>query len=112
VPAHFFIGNRVPVRLFILAILPNIVYTMIMTSMLTEKQEKALALFYEELPSLASDPLKKFKHVVVVESGIVGVFDDASNAAVWAVEHYPIGEFVLQEVITKEDLVEFLFSAA
>jgi hypothetical protein len=85
---------------------------MIMESMLTEKQETALAIFKRELPALAADPLKKFKHVVVADTGIVGIFDNVSNAAVWAVEHYPIGEFILQEVITVEDLVEFLYSAA
>jgi hypothetical protein len=98
--------------LIYLEILPNIKYNMIMKSMLTEKQETAFALFERELPAMANDPLKKFKHVVVIESGVVGIFDDASAAAVWAVEHYPIGEFIIQEVITVADLVEFLYSAA
>ncbi|GHV89172.1 hypothetical protein AGMMS50267_15320 [Spirochaetia bacterium] len=77
----------------------------------TEKQKENLQYFQENLETWAADPLMKLKHVVIHDKKICGIYDTFENALSYAVHSLPCGEFVIQEVITDNEIVSFLCSA-
>ncbi|GHV82279.1 hypothetical protein AGMMS49991_08370 [Spirochaetia bacterium] len=77
----------------------------------TEKQQENLQYFQENLESWASDPLYKLKHVVIHNQKVCGVYDTFENALSSAVQTLPQGEFVIQQIITDQEVVSFLCSA-
>ena len=77
----------------------------------SEKQQKNITYFQENLEKWASDPLYKLKHVVIHDQKVCGVYDAFENALSGAVQTLPQGEFVIQQVITDKEVVGFLCSA-
>jgi hypothetical protein len=82
-----------------------------MEGFLSEKQEKALKFFQENLGKLASNPLYKLKYVIVYDNSISGIFDTFDNALTEALSKYPQDGFVIQQVVTDNEVVNFLYPA-
>jgi hypothetical protein len=82
-----------------------------MEGFFTEKQQENLVYFQENLEKFASDPLMKFKHIVIYNKVIAGIYDTFAAALTYAVQNLPQGEYVIQEVILDSDVVSFLYPA-
>ena len=65
---------------------------------MSEAQRENVRWFYEHLQELLTDSLKRDKYAVVHEVQLKSLFDTFQNALKWAVDHLPLGEFVIQHV--------------
>ena len=82
-----------------------------MKEFLTEEQKEAFKFFQENLEKLLSDPLYKLKHVIIYDNKITGIFDTFGAAFTEAVAKYPRNEFIIQQVISDDEIVSFLYPA-
>lgn len=76
---------------------------------LTENQQKATAFFQANLEKWAANPLYKMKYVVILNDKIAGFFDTFSNAICDAAAKYPQGDFIIQQIINDEEIINFLY---
>lgn len=83
-----------------------------MSQVLTEKQKENLNFFKDNLDKYLQDNLLKDKFVVIHEKTIVKAFDSFEAALSYAVSTLPNDEFIIQEVISDSDTVNFLYSAS
>ena len=74
-------------------------------------KEKNLVFFQRELPKLIDDPAYKLKFVIVANEEIKGVYDTFSAALEIAAGTFSADEFVIQQVISEKDQINFLKAA-
>jgi hypothetical protein len=82
-----------------------------MDDMFTKEQKEDLAYFWDNLDRFVNDPLLRFKQVVIHNKQITGAYDTAEAALSFALNTYPQGQYVIQEVIQDDDVVSFLYPA-
>jgi len=82
-----------------------------MNNFLTEKQKENSKYFFDNLKDFLKNPLYKFKFAVVFDKKIVGIYDTAESAIVEAAVKWPIGEFIIQQIISNDEEINFLFPA-
>ena len=73
--------------------------------------EKNIKFFKDNLDSWLTDDLYKYKHVVIADQKVRGVFDDFRKALDYASSNLTLGEFVIQQVIGEDEQIGFLKSA-
>jgi hypothetical protein len=81
------------------------------TDFLSPKQTEALSLFEAKFEELYENPLYKHKYVVVADGGIAGFFDSFENAVAFAAGRYQQGDYIVQQVIRDNEIVNFLYPA-
>ena len=79
--------------------------------MLSQKQEKNYAFFSEHLPEYLSDPIKRGKFAVFCYEKLQGIYDSFESAYSDAYSKFPVGEFIIQQIIDAAEIVGFLWSA-
>lgn len=79
--------------------------------MLSEVQQKNYDYFCKNLPAYLNDPVLKDKYAIFFNEELKGVYDSFSSAYSAACDAYPIGEFIIQQIVDKNEIVEFLWSA-
>ncbi|HNW82990.1 MAG TPA: hypothetical protein PKG52_08885 [bacterium] len=67
--------------------------------------------FRRELPELAKNTLTKGKFLIIHSESVKGAFDTFEAALKEALSHYPQSEFVIQQAVSDEETVNFLFQA-
>jgi hypothetical protein len=77
----------------------------------TEKQKENLKFFDDQLENFLVDPLLKRKYIIIHNQKIAGFFDTFDAALTKAVQTLPEREFVIQQIIGKNDIINFLFPA-
>jgi hypothetical protein len=82
-----------------------------MKEFLTDKQKENLRFFQDNLEKFVSDPLMKFKHLVIHDRKVVGVYDTFEAALSFAAANLPPGEYVIQETLSEDDFAGFLYPA-
>ena len=76
----------------------------------TEK-DKNLDFFNQKLNDLLADPIYANKYAVIHAQQIKNVFDTFSLALEFAVANLPQEEFIIQQVISQSDQINFIRSA-
>jgi predicted DNA-binding WGR domain protein len=74
----------------------------------TEAQAKELAYFRENVAEFLKDNNLRFRHVLISGEQIVKSFDRIDLAAQYASENFKQGEYIIQQVIDENDLVNFV----
>ena len=82
-----------------------------MSDFLSETQKENIAFFNENLQKWASDPIYKMKFAVINEKKLQGIFDTFELALGDAVTRFHPNDFVVQQIITRDETVNFLFPA-
>jgi len=82
-----------------------------MNDFFTEKQKQAIDFFNNNLDKWIADPMLKMKYVVIYEDKLQGFYDNFENALSKAVSMFQPGEFIVQQVISEEEVSGFLYSA-
>jgi len=77
----------------------------------TEKQKENINYFYDNLKEFLKNPLYKFKFAIIFNKEIVGIFDTSEAAIEDATAKWPIGEFIIQQIVSDDDVVGFLSPA-
>lgn len=77
----------------------------------TETQKEDIKFYKENLDSLLANPLYRLKYVLIHGKEIAGFFDTFEAALTCAASKYQAGEYIIQQVISDKDVVEFLYSA-
>jgi len=77
----------------------------------TEKQKESFKYFCDNLKDFLKNPLYKFKFAVIYNSEIVGIFDTSEAAIEDAAARWPVGDFIIQQIISDDDVVGFLSPA-
>jgi hypothetical protein len=77
----------------------------------TDKQEINLAFYKSHLEEFLSNNLLKGKYVVISDEKIQGAFDTLEVAISYAVDHFQVGDYILQQIINEDDIVSFLKAA-
>jgi hypothetical protein len=78
---------------------------------LSKEQTENLSVFHDQFDALYADPIKRYKYAVVSGHAIQGLFDSFENAISFAYPKYPLGEFVVQQIIKDDEVVNFLYPA-
>lgn len=79
--------------------------------MLSEAQQKNYGFFSEHLDEYLKDNLIKGKYAIFYDESIKGVYDSFDSAFSAACGQFPIGEFIVQQIVDSSEIVEFLRSA-
>jgi len=82
-----------------------------MVAELSAKQNEALEYFEAHLDEWAKDPLLKYKFAVIRENALVSAFDTFQAAAADAFRKYPQIGFIIQEIISDDEVVNFVYPA-
>jgi len=77
----------------------------------TVKQKENIEYFHDNLKDFLENPLYKFKFAVICDKDIVGIFDTSEAAIEAATAKWPLGEFIIQQIISDNDVVGFLSPA-
>ena len=79
--------------------------------MLSETQRKNYDVFSKNLREYLQNPIMKGKYAVFCNEKLQGVYDSFEAAYSAACSEFPIGDFVIQQIIDSSEIVEFLWSA-
>ena len=82
-----------------------------MTEFLSDNQKQDIFFFNENLSKWAADPLLKRKYVVISDQKIQGFFDTFETALGDAVTKFQPKNFVIQQIITRDEIVNYLSPA-
>ena len=82
-----------------------------MEEFLSEKQKQDIAFFNENLAVWNDDPIYKMKYAVISGQKLQGIFDTFETALGDAVVKFKPSEFVIQQIISDDELVHFLSPA-
>ena len=82
-----------------------------MDEFLTERQKENSKYFFDNLKEFIKDPIYKFKFAVIFDKKIVGIYDTSEAAIEEAAAKWPIGEFIIQQIISDDEEINFLFPA-
>ena len=77
----------------------------------TDKQKENIKFFDDNLKTFLNNQLYKFKFVVIYNKEVVGIYDTSETAIENATAKWPIGEFIIQQIISDDDVVGFLYPA-
>jgi hypothetical protein len=77
----------------------------------TKAQRENLGYFQENLTVFLKNPLYKHKFAIIAGKEIVGIFDTFSNAIDEAASRFPQGEYVIQQIIGENEVINFLYPA-
>jgi hypothetical protein len=77
----------------------------------TEAQKENLRYFQENLAEFLNNPLYKYKFVIISGKEIAGIFDTFSNAIEEAASRFLQGEYVIQQIIGENEVINFLYPA-
>jgi hypothetical protein len=77
----------------------------------TEAQRENLQFFQENLADFLGNPIYKHKFAVISGKKIAGIFDTFSNAIEEAASRFSQGEYVIQQIISEDEVVNFLYPA-
>lgn len=76
--------------------------------MLSEVQQKNYAFFSDHLNEYLENKLLRDKYGVFYGEELQGVYDSFESAFSKACAQYPMGEFIIQQLIDPSEIVEFL----
>ena len=79
--------------------------------MLSEVQQKNYEFFTQQLPEYLKNPILKNKFGIFFDEELKGVYDSFETAFEAACAQLPVGEFVVQQIMDSNEIVEFLRSA-
>lgn len=79
--------------------------------MLNEAQQKNYDFFSAHLPEYLKNPIMRNKFTVIFGEELKGAYDTFDSAFSFACSQFPIGEFIVQQVVDTSEIVEFLRSA-
>lgn len=79
--------------------------------MLSEAQQKNYDFFTQHLPEYLKNSFFKNKFGIFYEEELKGINDSFEAAFSDACARFPIGEFIVQQIIDSSEIVEFLVSA-
>jgi hypothetical protein len=77
----------------------------------TEAQKENLRYFQENLAVFLENPIYKHKFAIIADKKIAGIFDTFNNAIEEAASRFPQGEYVIQQIIGENEVINFLYSA-
>jgi len=77
----------------------------------TEKQKQDITYFNENLETWVNNPLYKQKFVIISGKEIKGIYDTFEAALGAAAVAYGIGEYIIQQIISVDETVNFLSPA-
>jgi hypothetical protein len=77
----------------------------------TDHQKKDLQFFHENLEAYLANPLYKMKYLLIHDQQVSGIFDTFENAIDRAAKKFSQGDFVIQQVISPEEVINFLYPA-
>ena len=75
---------------------------------MTPEMKKNLDFFKGKLDVWLKDVAYRHKHVVISDQEVKGVYDEFSTAFEYATVHFIAGDFVIQEVIGKDERISFI----
>jgi hypothetical protein len=75
----------------------------------TQAQIKDLAFFDGHLQEFMNDMTMRFKHVIISNMKVVGVFDNIEQAVQHITDNnLKRGEYILQQIVDEEEMVNFV----
>jgi hypothetical protein len=74
----------------------------------TPQQQKDLAYFRANVLGWLEDNTLRFKHVIIAEEEIIKAFDGLDTAVKYAVDNCKKGEYIIQQVVNEDDIVNFI----
>ncbi|MDR0331421.1 MAG: hypothetical protein LBH93_06920 [Chitinispirillales bacterium] len=78
---------------------------------LNDKQNEALAYFESNRDDWVKNPLFKNKYAIIRENALAGIFDTFEAAITEAVQKYPEIDFIVQEIVSDSEVVNFYYPA-
>lgn len=82
-----------------------------MEEFFTEKQKQDIIFFNENLDKWAADPLLGMKFAVISEKDLKGIYDTFELALGEAISRFSSGEYIIQQIISNDETVNFLSPA-
>jgi hypothetical protein len=77
----------------------------------TEAQKENLQYFHENLAGFLQNPIYKHKFAIIHDKKVCGIFDTFANAIEKAASTLPQGEYVIQQIIGEDEVINFLYPA-
>jgi hypothetical protein len=77
----------------------------------TEIQKENLQYFQEKLADFLQNPLYRHKFAIISDKKLAGIFDTFGNAIEEAASRIPQGEYVIQQIIGQDEVINFLYPA-
>jgi hypothetical protein len=77
----------------------------------TEKQKQDIVYFNKNIETWANNPLYKRKFVVISGEELKGIYDTFEAALTAAATAYGTGEYIIQQILPKNETVNFLSPA-
>jgi hypothetical protein len=74
----------------------------------TQTQIGDMAYFRENINEFLKDNALRFKQVIVSNKQIVKSFDGLDKAVQYAVKNLTKGEYIIQQVVNEDDMVNFV----
>ena len=74
----------------------------------TNEQKSNIAYFNENLENLIDNPLYKMKFVIISSDELKGSYDTFEAALEFAAINYNSGEYIIQQVLPENEMVNFL----
>jgi hypothetical protein len=84
---------------------------MVMEEYFTKAQKENLQYFQENLADFLKNPLYKHKFAIISDKKIAGIFDTFGNAIEDAASRFLQGEYVIQQIIGEDEVINFLYPA-
>jgi hypothetical protein len=82
-----------------------------MNEYFTETQKENLQYFQNNLADFLKNPIYKHKFAIIADKKIAGIFDTFNNAIEEAVSSFTQGEYVIQQIIGEDEVINFLYPA-
>ena len=82
-----------------------------MNEYFTEAQKENLQYFQENLSDFLANPLYKHKFAIIANKKLIGIYDNFNNAIEEAVSSLRQGEYVIQQIIGENEIINFLYPA-
>ncbi|MDR2728444.1 MAG: hypothetical protein LBB56_04870 [Chitinispirillales bacterium] len=77
----------------------------------TEKQKRELIFFKDHLTEFLNDDLLKNKYVIISNEKIQNSFDTLELAVTYAVENFQKGDYIIQQIINEDEVINFVKAA-
>ena len=82
-----------------------------MSEFWTDKQEKDMNFFNENIEKWVKDPLYRQKFAVISDEKITGLYDSFETALSNAVITFCAGEYIIQQILPENETINFLTPA-
>jgi len=79
-----------------------------MDEFFTERQKQDIAYYDENIEAWVNNPLYEMKFIIISGKEIKGFYDTFEAALAAAVKSFAIGEFIIQQIIPENKMVNFL----